>query len=140
MKTIRAATTICAVSEIAGLFLPVGCQGGRLVCRGRGFKTMGSTGNGARTKTEGGEPDRPTEAAHLSQLMTNRRGTHRVPIITRKPVSVRRSESAWFSIGDNRTSHFSRLVPASPNSPAYFPPARHSGAAKVRFIAGRNML
>jgi hypothetical protein len=28
MKTIRAAAAICAVSEIAGLFLLIGCQGG----------------------------------------------------------------------------------------------------------------
>ena len=40
MKTIRAATTICAVSGIADLFLLVGCQGGSSGMSGRGFKTM----------------------------------------------------------------------------------------------------
>ena len=40
MKTIRAATTICAVSKIASLFLLVGCQDGLSGMSGPGFKTM----------------------------------------------------------------------------------------------------
>jgi hypothetical protein len=44
MKTIRAATTICAVSKIAGLFLLLDVRTGRLACRDPGFKNNGSPG------------------------------------------------------------------------------------------------
>jgi hypothetical protein len=44
MKTIRAATTICAVSKIAGLFLLVGCQDGSSGMSGPGLQNNGSPG------------------------------------------------------------------------------------------------
>jgi hypothetical protein len=36
--------------------------------------------------------------------------------------------------------HSSRLVPSSPSLPAYFPPARHSGAAKICFKSQQFLL
>jgi hypothetical protein len=42
MKTIRAATTICAALGIAGLFLPVGRQGGSPGMSGPGLQNNGS--------------------------------------------------------------------------------------------------
>jgi hypothetical protein len=44
MKTIRAATTICAVSKIAGWFLLVGCQDGSSGMSGSGLQNNGSPG------------------------------------------------------------------------------------------------
>ena len=44
MKTIRTATTICAVSGIAGLFRLVGCQGGSSGISGPGLQNNGSPG------------------------------------------------------------------------------------------------
>jgi hypothetical protein len=44
MRTIRAATTIRTVSGIAGLFLPVGCQGGSSDMSGPGLQNNGSPG------------------------------------------------------------------------------------------------
>ena len=44
MKTIRAATTICAVSEITGLFLLGGCQNGSSGMSGSELQNNGSPG------------------------------------------------------------------------------------------------
>src|SRR6202789_374318 len=41
-------------------------------------------------------------------------------------------ETKW-STGENRARHSWGLVPSSPSLPPYFPPARHSGAAKICF-------
>ena len=65
MKTIRAAAAICAVSEIAGLFLLIGCQGGS-----SGMSAMQDAPASVRF---------PALARLLQQLSLRRSATGRLP-------------------------------------------------------------